>query len=374
MVMLRETVLRLNQVPLMRRSIEVILVVLLLGVSVETSSESEPKTREAPVRATILTTLTTSAGQVRQFAFDGDPNTHYASVEKPGVADHFTLLFDETVAVSSIEVISGRSDGNDPLSAGAVEISVDGRAFGDPSKFVDGNVRLELSGKLVRAVRIKPATDLNHALTIREIKISSDPPVATFQYPVEFIVDVSDAPDMKAWTEHVAEVCERSYPMINEELKSDGYKPPVLVTMSLKKSYRGVAAAGGSRITGSVAYFKNHPDDVGAMVHETTHVVQHYRSPSNPSWLVEGVSDYVRFFKFEPGKLGPINPNRAHYNGSYRITAAFLNYLTERYDKHIVLKLNRVMREGRYKDDVFQELTGKKVQDLDEEWRKTLRR
>ncbi len=204
------------------------------------------------MRATIHTTLTTSAGQIRQFAFDGDPNTFFASVEKPGLADHFTLIFDEAVAVGSIEVITGRSDGSDSLNAGEVEISADGRAFGDPSKFVDGNARLELSGKPVRAVRIKPAKDLNHPLTIREIKITSDPPVATFQYPVEFIVDVSDAPEMKAWAEHVAEVCERSYPMINEELKSDGYKPPVLVTMSLKKSYRGVAAAGGSHITGSV--------------------------------------------------------------------------------------------------------------------------
>ena len=49
--------------------------------------------------------------------------------------------------------------------------------------------------------------------------------------------------------------------------------------MTLKKSYRGVAAASGSRITGSVKYFKDHPDDVGAMIHETAHIVQHYRRP-----------------------------------------------------------------------------------------------
>ena len=276
--------------------------------------------------------------------------------------------------MSSIEVDTGRPDGGDALDAGIMEISPDGRAFGEPSKFADGIARVELSGKPVRAVRIKPGTNRNHALAIREIRIASDPPVATFPYPVEFIVDVSDAPEMRGWAEQVAEVCERSYPMINEALKSDGFKPPVRVTISLKKSYRGVAAASGKHITGSVTYFKDHPHDVGAMVHETTHVVQHYRSRRNPSWLVEGVSDYVRFFQFEPGKIGPIDANRAHYNSSYRVTAAFLNYLTEKYDKKIVLKLNRLMREGNYQETVFQALTGKKVQDLDEEWRETLHR
>ena len=123
----------------------------------------------------------------------------------------------------------------------------------------------------------------------------------------------------------------------------------------MKNDYKGVAAAGGGRITGSVKYFKAHPDDVGAMIHETAHVVQRYRGRNNPGWLVEGVADYVRFFKFEPGKIGPINPDQARYNSSYRVTAAFLAYLTEKYDKEIVLKLNKAMREGRYKEALFKD-------------------
>ena len=107
------------------------------------------------------------------------------------------------------------------------------------------------------------------------------------------------------------------------------------------------------------------------MVHETAHVVQHYNGRGNPGWLVEGVSDYIRFFKFEPGKIGRINP-AAHFNGSYRVTAAFLAYVTEKYDKQLVLKLNKVMREGRYKKEIFQELTGKSLEDLDKEWTASL--
>src|SRR5262249_18816130 len=124
----------------------------------------------------------------------------------------------------------------------------------------------------VQAIRIKPG-EQKHPLVILEIKIDSDPPVTKFKYPVEFVLDVSDAPEMKDWIEKTARVCERAYPMINEELKSDGYKPPTVVSMTLKKDYKGVAATGGSRITGSVKFFTDHSDDIGAMVHETVHVV-----------------------------------------------------------------------------------------------------
>jgi hypothetical protein len=162
--------------------------------------------------------------------------------------------------------------------------------------------------------------------------------------------------------------------MINEELKSDGFKPPHAVKLALKSDYKGVAAASGNRITGSVRFFTAHPEDLGAMIHETVHVVQHYpRRRNNPSWLVEGVADYVRFFKYEPGKLGRIDPDRAHYNRSYRVTAAFLAYLAETYDRQIVLKLNTIMRTGDYRPEVFQELTGKTVEELDVEWRANLR-
>ncbi|HKI20988.1 MAG TPA: basic secretory protein-like protein, partial [Isosphaeraceae bacterium] len=268
----------------------------------------------------------------------------------------------------------GRPDGSDRLTAATIEVSTDGKAFDQPRPLADGQTLGNSSKSRLKAVRLRPAADLKHPLVLREVTIKSSPQVAVFQYPVEFVVDVADAPEMKEWADKTARICERAYPMINHELKSDGFKPASLIKMSLKNSYRGVAAAGGGHITGSVKYFKDHPADVGAMVHETVHIVQRYHGRGNPSWLVEGVADYVRFFKFEPGNLGPINPERAHYNQSYRVTAAFLAYLAEKYDPKIVLKLNQIMREGTYKPDVFERLTGKKVEDLDSEWRGTLKK
>ena len=199
-------------------------------------------------------------------------------------------------------------------------------------------------------------------------------PVATFKYPVEIDVDCADSPEMRDWAEKAARLCERWYPRISEALASEGYRPRHHITMKVTTTYDGVAAASGGEIIGSTKYFKDHRDDVGAMIHETTHIVQNYKSRGNPGWLVEGVADYIRFFLFEPGKIGPINARQARYDGSYRTTAAFLAYVSRRYDKALVSKLNAAMRAGKYKGDVFKELTGKTAQELDKEWRQTLKR
>src|SRR5689334_7345632 len=80
------------------------------------------------IAATVDTTLTTAytpppAGQLRgadmppvpikQFAFDGDPNTYFGSSQNPTAKDHFTLVFDKPVMVKSISVTTGKPDGGD---------------------------------------------------------------------------------------------------------------------------------------------------------------------------------------------------------------------------------------------------------------------
>ena len=155
-------------------------------------------------------------------------------------------------------------------------------------------------------------------------------------------------------------------------MASEGFSPPTQIRMSLKSDYKGVAAAGGGRITGSVAYFKSHPDDIGAMVHETAHCVQNYRARGLPGWLVEGIADYVRFWKYEPGKAGRLQPERAKYDASYRTTAAFLAFVSEKYDPKAVNKLNALLRENKYDVGVWKTLTGKSVEELNQEWRQSL--
>lgn len=88
-----------------------------------------------------------------------------------------------------------------------------------------------------------------------------------------------------------------------------------------------------------------------------------------PGWLVEGIADFVRFWKYEPGKAGRLQPERARYNGSYRVIAAFLAFASEKYDRKLVNKLNALLREGKYDAGAWKTLTGKSVEELNQEWR-----
>lgn len=322
--------------------------------------------------AVIESSLPTDGGRIRQFAFDADPATYFASERNPGKSDHLTLTFDHPVSLKAVAVVSGRPNGNDALSAGVLEVSADGVKFETAAAFANGKAEVKGKKPAVKAVRVRPTEDLKHPLVVREITLDSDPRVVTFRYPIEFTLDVTDAPEMREWGEKVVRVCEREYPMICTELASNGFKPPTRIHMALKASYNGVAEAGGGRITGSVKYFKARPNDIGAMVHETAHCVQNYRGRNLPGWLVEGIADYIRFWKYEPGKAGRLLPERARYDGSYRTTAAFLAFVSEKYDPKLVTKLNAALRANRYDPGMWKALTGKTVEQLNQEWRQSL--
>jgi hypothetical protein len=336
----------------------------------------ETKPAETAVPVVVESSLKTGAGQIRQFAFDGQPETFFASEKNATAQDAFTLFLDKPVKLKSISVATGRADGAERLNEGEgmLEVSQDGKAFEMLAPFKEGTANSDSIANPVQAIRIKPAKDLEHPLVIREVTLDSETPVARFLYPIEFAIDATQAPEIKDWTEKVARICERAYPMINEELKSEGFVPARQINLIMKKDYDGVAFASGTSITGSVKFFTDHPDDVGAMVHETAHVVQHYRARNNPGWLVEGVADYVRYFKYEPQKTRRLDPQRARYNGSYHTSASFLAYVANKYDKEAVLKINKVMRDGKYTDAIFEQVTGKNLKELDEEWRASLKK
>ncbi len=327
---------------------------------------------EVVVAARIECPLPSAVDHIRQFAFDGDASTYFATSTSPSAGDHVTLHFDAAVALKSVKVTTGGAKGEGALKAGVLEFSEDGAKFETLAKFDDGKAEGDGKERKVKAIRIRASEDLKHPLTIREIAMESTPEVAVFRYPVEFTTDIADAPEMKDWMEKVVRVCEKQYPMICDELAGKGFRPPTQIRITMKSDYAGVAEASGSKIKGSVKYFKSRPEDIGAMVHETAHCVQGYRARGLPGWLVEGIADYVRFWKYEPGKAGKVNAERAKYDGSYRTTAAFLAFASEKYDAKLVTKLNAVLRDGKYDAKVWKEITGKTVEELDRQWRESL--
>ena len=115
------------------------------------------------------------------------------SKEPPGADSHFTLVLDRPVRLRSIAAVTGRADGGDAVRSGTLEVSADVRTFRELARFAGGTARGGPADGTVGAIRIKPAPAAG-PIAIREPTIDSDPPVAVFRYPVEFVVDTADAP------------------------------------------------------------------------------------------------------------------------------------------------------------------------------------
>ena len=53
-------------------------------------------------------------------------------------------------------------------------------------------------------------------------------------------------------------------------------------------------------------------------------------------------------------------------------TAAFLAFVTDKYDKDAVRKLNKAMREGNYTETTWKDITGKTLEELGQAWKASL--
>lgn len=190
----------------------------------------------------------------------------------------------------------------------------------------------------------------------------STPATAKAVTPV-FQADTSEVPELEAWG-HVAEaLCQVWYPKVSEILRTDDSARPTLgvVKIFFKKDMKGVAHAAGGNLYIAADWVKGNPTDFGMVVHELTHLVQRYPS-YNAGWLVEGIADYVRGYHFEPAITHPrIDFTRAKYTDAYKTTAAFLKWVSDKYDKDLVPKLSNSLVQGKYSDTLFKEYTGKEV-------------
>lgn len=190
----------------------------------------------------------------------------------------------------------------------------------------------------------------------------------------EITVDTSATPDLAAWAKRAGELCVEWYPKIATLLASEGFVPPKRVRVIFHEKKEGVADTSGDTINIAANYVRHATNDFGMVIHELTHVVQSYRRGGNPGWLVEGVADYIRLTHYEPLARRPrIDPDRASYRDAYKTTAIFLEWAEKTYDKQLVHKLNRAMRDGVFDLELFKTNTGHSIDDLWKQFTDTLR-
>jgi len=200
--------------------------------------------------------------------------------------------------------------------------------------------------------------------------------------PKPIVFDNATAAKLKALANAYQKVAHDNYGLILNTLHLPLDRPSKPVKIVVTYSYNGVAATTGAGfgagpttpvIEVSAKYALAHPNDMGMIVHEMTHVVQSYPS-YNPVWLVEGIADYVRWFFYEPvGKRPRPNPAKATARDSYQTTGAFLYWASCHYDLNLVPKLSKAFQADAYKESLFKEFTGRTLDQLNEEWVSSLR-
>lgn len=182
--------------------------------------------------------------------------------------------------------------------------------------------------------------------------------------PIE--IDVSDFPESRAWAESAKAVIQDWYPTVTSLLATKDFKAPKRVRIVIKKEISAPAWASGDTITVSGKWITSRPDDLGMMVHEVTHIIQSYpRNRANVGWLVEGIADYVRWWRYEPESPRPrIDKQKAKHTDSYRTTAYWLAWVSKKYDMRLIPQLDAELRKGVDPMPVFEKVTGKTAEDL----------
>ena len=323
----------------------------------------------AETEATIYSTLPSLTAHRPMMAMDGDPNTYFKSVYGMSQGDDFTVLFSRPLPLNAMRVTTGNLDGDNLLTKGFVEISTDGKTYKRAASFDSKGVASgNLNGEHIAAMRIKvnPGTGLA-TLLLREITLDSPTKISYIGWGAgRPFSDYSDAPDLKEWSEKADKQMIESW----GEVASILYTPGFITPNKVNVVYRGgpdvtpVAANGGGVMTVNIAWARAHPEDTPLTVHEITHTVQSM-SAYNPVWLVEGISDYIRWTQFEPQNFKVnINAATAKYSDSYRTTGAFLRWCELNYDSRLVTKLNTDVRFGKYTPAKWKEYTGKDVDTL----------
>ncbi len=210
------------------------------------------------------------------------------------------------------------------------------------------------------------------------VAVVAQDPLDRYIYPLaprvespRIVVNTKEAPETKAWADTAAGIMRAWYPTVRSLLATKGARVPRELRLTIKPKIGPPAYCSGDEITVKAEWVKDHPDDLGIVIHEMAHAIQSYPGfKGKPGWLVEGIADYIRWWRYEPGPPHQrIDPAKSNYTDAYRTTAYWLAWVEHKYDRRLVPMLDGEMRNRRDPMPVFQKLTGK---DADTLWKEFL--
>lgn len=200
---------------------------------------------------------------------------------------------------------------------------------------------------------------------------------AAWSLEAAVVLDASRVPGRGEWAgKSLVPLMEEWHPKIVARLDGeDAAVPPEDIRILLEQDGDAPAWTTGRDIHLNMKWAEKDPNDaLGAMIHELAHVVQNYRVHRPPSWLAEGIADWVRWFNYEPReereKQRRLAERSRKHNAAYRVTAAYLDWIAATYDRDFVRKLNLICRAGEYNGaKTWEKLVGRTQEALANEWR-----
>jgi hypothetical protein len=218
-------------------------------------------------------------------------------------------------------------------------------------------------------------------------------PAPAAEQPVRVLLDVSFAPDAGDFALKTSPLLLEWYPKINDILYGPDHPLPYnILIVSFQHGLSYPAFTTENIIHVSADTLRNRQDSYeGMVVHELTHVVQHYpKGQADAGWLVEGIADYIRHEAFEKDIQPTMHLDaQAHAYGytdkepyfhslektgtdmrekgylkSYTVASSFLFWLETRKDKQVVPHLNQALSQGQYTPELFRQFCGQPLDDL----------
>jgi len=174
------------------------------------------------------------------------------------------------------------------------------------------------------------------------------------------------------WMAEAAKIVMANYGLYDKYLETEGHIPPGDIILRAQDT-GAIGWASGPTLGFNISWIapgRGGHRDWGMVAHELVHLIQGYpggqQGAGLPFWAMEGLTDAMRHTFFEPEvPMRSVNPANASYTNAYQITAGFFMYIMDEYDTEFLRTLNRMGRTRTYSVDIFEESTGK---GLDELW------
>ena len=340
----------------------------------------------ASAQMRVETTLGGDAAATER-AIDGDAKTTFKAAKPAAAGDTFTITLPAAQKLTTLGVLTGLTNGQGRVVAGELEISADGTSYTKIADVQQGEAMWTGAPTVVKAARLR-ITEAGEPVVLREfvledaalacvVSIGIRSPLGKLSVKCNYAeVPKERAVRLRAELDRVAEWYGANYPDIVRLIDAPTNDLPRDLTLRFRSDLKpGVPGyAQGATMTLSVPHVFRHVDDVrGMFIHELTHVAQAY-PVYEPSWLVEGLADAVRYL-LSPANdawkhgVDRIDPKKLDYAHKYGEAARFILWVQAQNHPNLVAKLSRALKDKRYNDQTWTELTGKTPQDWLTEFR-----